>query len=50
MAQAAAANNVKLLSCSYTGGIMRVQFQRPLKASDKCDLNPGSVQFLTPIS
>lgn len=30
-------NNVKLLSCSYTNGITRVEFERPLKAHDKFD-------------
>ena len=33
----AADNNVKLLSCSYTDGITRVEFERPLKAHDKFD-------------
>ena len=33
----AADNNVKLLSCSYTDGITRVEFERPLKAHDRFD-------------
>ena len=30
-------NNVKLLSCSYTDGITRIEFERPLQAHDKFD-------------
>jgi len=37
LGNSAADNNVKLLSCSYTNGITRVEFERPLKAHDKFD-------------